>query len=95
LIEGTVVTVDPSRRVIVDGGVTVRGDRIVEVDKASELRERVVAKRVLGGAEYFVIPGLIDSHNHLAQALVRENALEDLPNVGRIYHPCRVRNGRA
>ena len=34
-----------------------------------------------------MIPGLIDSHNHMAQALVRSMALEDLPNITRVYIP--------
>jgi cytosine/adenosine deaminase-related metal-dependent hydrolase len=87
LIEGTVVTADSERRVITDGAVAVRGERIIEVGKANAVRSRLQADRTLGGHRDLVIPGLIDCHNHLAQALVREHALEDLPNVGRVYIP--------
>lgn len=87
LIEGTVITMDPDRRILLDGGVAVRGDRIVAVDKAESLRERYVANRTLGGPRRFVIPGLIDCHNHVAQALVRDYALEDYPNIYRVYIP--------
>lgn len=87
LIEGTVITMDPDRRILIDGGVAVRGDRIVAVDKAESLRERYVANRTLGGPRRFVIPGLIDCHNHVAQALVRDYALEDYPNIYRVYIP--------
>jgi 5-methylthioadenosine/S-adenosylhomocysteine deaminase len=90
LIEGTVITMDGARRVIRDGAVAVRGDRIVAVDEASELRERYEPARRLGGGRRMVLPGLIDCHNHLAQALVREYALEDYPNIYRVYIPCEM-----
>jgi 5-methylthioadenosine/S-adenosylhomocysteine deaminase len=90
LVEGTVVTMDAERRVIGEGAVAVDEGRIVEVGKAAELRARFEAERTLGGRRRFVIPGLIDCHNHLAQALVRDYALEDLPNIYRIYIPCEM-----
>ena len=90
LIEGTVITMDPGRRVIRDGAVAVRGDRIVAVDAADGIRARYEPERTLGGARRIVLPGLIDCHNHLAQALVREYALEDYPNIYRVYIPCEM-----
>jgi cytosine/adenosine deaminase-related metal-dependent hydrolase len=89
-IEGTVITMDPDRRVIRDGAVAVRDGRIVAVDRAEDVRERFAAERVLGGPRRFVIPGLIDCHNHLAQALVRDYALEDFPNIYRVYIPAEM-----
>ncbi len=90
LIEGTVITMDADRRVIRDGAVAVRDGRIAAVGEADELRARFAAEKSLGGARRFVIPGLIDCHNHLAQALVRDYALEDLPNIYRIYIPAEM-----
>jgi 5-methylthioadenosine/S-adenosylhomocysteine deaminase len=90
LIEGIVITMDGDRRVLRDGAVAVRGDRIVAVDEAVELRERYEPARRLGGRRRIVLPGLIDCHNHLAQALVREYALEDYPNIYRVYIPCEM-----
>lgn len=90
LVEGTVVTMDAERRVFRDGAVAVDKGRIVDVGQAADLRARFEAERTLGGPRRFVIPGLIDSHNHLAQALVRDYALEDLPNIYRIYIPCEM-----
>jgi 5-methylthioadenosine/S-adenosylhomocysteine deaminase len=90
LIEGTVITMDPERRVIRDGAVAVRGDRIAAVGTAAELGERYDAARTLGGERRMVLPGLIDCHNHLAQALVREYALEDYPNIYRVYIPTEM-----
>jgi 5-methylthioadenosine/S-adenosylhomocysteine deaminase len=90
LIEGTVITMDQEGRVIRDGAVAVDGGKIVAVGKAAELRARHQAGRVLGGPRHFVVPGLIDCHNHLAQALVRDYALEDLPNIYRVYIPAEM-----
>jgi 5-methylthioadenosine/S-adenosylhomocysteine deaminase len=90
IVEGTVVTMDPARRVIRNGAVAIKDGRIAAVGKAAELRGRFAADRVLGGARRFVIPGMIDCHNHLAQALVRDYALEDFPNIYRIYIPCEM-----
>ena len=90
LIEGTVITMDPARRVIRDGAVAVKSDRIVAVDRADDVRARFHTERTLGGTRRIVLPGLIDCHNHLAQALVREYAMEDYPNIYRVYIPCEM-----
>ena len=90
LAEGTVISMDGEDRVIRDGAVAVDGGRIVAVGKAAELSLRFAADRTLGGPRHFVLPGLIDCHNHLAQALVRDHAIEDLPNIYRIYVPTEM-----
>ena len=90
LVEGTVVTMDPDRRVISDGAVAVAGDRIAEVGKADDLRRRHPGARRIGGARRYVVPGLIDCHNHIAQALCRESTVEDFPNIYRIYIPAEA-----
>jgi 5-methylthioadenosine/S-adenosylhomocysteine deaminase len=90
VVEGTVVTMDRDRRVLRDGAVAVTGDRIAAVGTADDVRARFDAERTLGGRRRIVLPGLIDCHNHLAQALVREYALEDYPNIYRVYIPCEM-----
>lgn len=90
VLEGTVITMDPERRTIRDGAVAVRDGRIVAVGESEEVRAGLEADRTLGGPHRFVIPGLIDCHNHLAQALVRDYALEDLPNIYRVYIPAEM-----
>ncbi|MCY4664471.1 MAG: amidohydrolase family protein [Acidimicrobiaceae bacterium] len=87
VITGTVVTVDAERRVFTDGAVAVRDSRIVAVGPRTEVEAAYEPGRRLGGPRDLVIPGLIDSHNHMAQALVRSMAFEDLPNITRIYIP--------
>jgi len=90
VVEGTVVTMDADRRVINDGAVAVAGDRIVDIGTAAELKEQYPDADRIGGARRYVIPGLIDCHNHIAQALCRESTLEDFPNIYRIYIPAEA-----
>jgi cytosine/adenosine deaminase-related metal-dependent hydrolase len=69
----TVVTLDPARRVLV-GDVRVRGDRVVAIGG----RSRVPAARTIDLRGHVLIPGLVQSHVHLCQALFRGMA-DDLP----------------
>ncbi|MYK75841.1 MAG: amidohydrolase family protein [Acidimicrobiaceae bacterium] len=87
VITGTVVTADAERRVYTDGAVAVRDSRIIAVGPRTAVEAAYEGGRRLGGPRDLVIPGLIDSHNHMAQALVRSMALEDLPNITRVYIP--------
>ena len=87
VVTGTVITADDERRVFLDGAVAVAGSRIVAVGPRAEVEAAHAGSRRLGGPRALVIPGLIDTHNHMAQALVRGMAFEDLPNITRIYIP--------
>lgn len=72
LIEhGTVITMDPARRVLDDAAVAVRGDRIVAVGSSAGLRERYVPARSIDAHRKAVLPGLIDSHAHAGHGMLR------------------------
>lgn len=65
LIEnGTILTVDPERRVIRDGAVAVVKNKIKDVGKASELRKKYEAKKTYDATFKLVTPGLINCHIH-------------------------------
>ncbi|MDJ0924719.1 MAG: amidohydrolase [Acidimicrobiia bacterium] len=70
LKSGSVVTVDEDRRVIEPGSVAVRGNRIVAVGPDDELNHYEPV-RTIDCSGRAVIPGLIDTHNHLFQGLAR------------------------
>ena len=57
----------PDGTVLEDGMVAVEGNRIVRVASAGEVRVPPGAA-VLGGAEKWVLPGLIDAHVHFFQS---------------------------
>jgi 5-methylthioadenosine/S-adenosylhomocysteine deaminase len=90
LIAGTIVTMDPEDRIIVDGALAVQGKQIIAIGPASDIRASYTAPRLLGGQGHVVMPGLIDCHNHLAQSLVRDHSFEDLPGVYRVYIPAEL-----
>ncbi|MFM0199208.1 amidohydrolase family protein [Paraburkholderia fungorum] len=72
LIEhGCVITLDPARRVIDDGAVAIKGDRIVAVGETGELARQYQADRVIDARRKAVLPGLIDAHAHAGHAMLR------------------------
>ena len=77
LIEGaTLLTMDASRRILTDGAVAIRGDRIVAVGKTSQIKKAYAGKKVIDGRQRLVMPGLVDGHAHLneiARGLIPDN----------------------
>ena len=72
VLGGSIVTMDPERRVLEDGGIAVLDGRIVDLGPAAELRQRWRAtETVHAGPRDLVIPGLINGHNHAAMTLMR------------------------
>jgi len=67
----TVVTVDPERRIITSGALAVQGDRLVAVGKSAAVQAQFPTARRVDVAGRLIIPGLVDTHVHLAQALIR------------------------
>jgi len=72
---GAVVTMDGDRRVLEGGDVLVEGDRITKVSK--RLR-RPKAAHLIDARGCAVLPGLVQTHVHLCQALFRGMA-DELP----------------
>jgi len=68
---GTVVTVDASRRVIAHGAVAVDGGRIAAVGTEAEVDAQFRGKEVLDAAGGIVMPGLVNAHTHAAMVLFR------------------------
>jgi 5-methylthioadenosine/S-adenosylhomocysteine deaminase len=67
---GTVITMDPRRRIIADGAVAIENDRIVDIGKAEALKD-FQADTVFDASDRIVMPGLIDAHCHNVQMLAR------------------------
>ena len=68
---GTVITMDPQRRVIEDGAVAIEADRIVAVGSRQEVEDAHSADRVIHAQRKVIMPGLIDAHGHAGHALVK------------------------
>lgn len=93
LIGGCIVTMDPKRRVIADGVVAIRGDRIVEVGPLSEIAPRYPGAERSGGPDAIVLPGFIDCHSHSTQSLLRGLIAGELPMIYRLYIPADIALG--
>ncbi|MFE0060862.1 amidohydrolase [Streptomyces sp. NPDC059003] len=78
---GDVLTVDASGTVVSDGAVAVRAGEIVEVGPAARLRAAYRAAEEIDASGCLVLPGLINTHTHLAMTLLR-GAADDLTLQG-------------
>ncbi|MFR9803103.1 amidohydrolase family protein [Pseudonocardia sp. RS010] len=65
---GTVLTMDPGRRVLAGHDVLVTGDRIAALGADLEVPEGTVEIDARGG---IVMPGMIDTHRHMWQTAMR------------------------
>jgi len=66
-----VITENAQHRVIENGAVAIRGDRIVGVGTKAEIDARFQAKQRLDRPDAILAPGLIDTHTHAAMSLFR------------------------
>ncbi|MEU9917946.1 amidohydrolase [Streptomyces sp. NPDC051001] len=71
---GDVLTVDDKGTVVRDGAVAVHEGEIVAVGPADELRTRFPATESIDAAGCLVLPGLVNTHTHLAMTLLRGRA---------------------
>ena len=65
----TVVTNDAERRTLLNVGLAVQGDRIAAIGDTSEILARFPNAEVYDGSRKAILPGMINCHAHLAQAL--------------------------
>jgi cytosine/adenosine deaminase-related metal-dependent hydrolase len=69
IINGIVITMDPERRVLVEGAIGIREGAIVQVEPdASMLGE---SREVIDAAGSIVLPGIVDTHGHAGHSLTR------------------------
>lgn len=71
VLGGTVVTMNPGREVIEDGGVAVKAGRIVAVGTRAEISGKYVSRQTINAAGRMIIPGLINGHTHVPMVLFR------------------------
>ncbi|MFF9897335.1 amidohydrolase [Streptomyces longispororuber] len=71
---GDVLTVDAPGTVVTDGAVAVRAGEIVAVGPAARLRAEYAAAEEIDARGCLVLPGLVNTHTHLAMTLLRGSA---------------------
>ncbi|CAO2650804.1 Nn.00g091010.m01.CDS01 [Neocucurbitaria sp. VM-36] len=74
----TIITVDPERAIWLDGAILIKGNRISAVGKTASLLEDRKGSKVVDCQGKIIIPGLINTHAHLGQSILRGLA-EDVP----------------
>ncbi|MEE4271248.1 MAG: amidohydrolase family protein [Thermoanaerobaculales bacterium] len=78
IVGGTVLTMEPGCEPITDGAVAVANGRIAAVGLAENLLEHMPTGEVVNAAGCIVMPGMVNTHSHLAMTLMRGLA-DDLP----------------
>ncbi len=68
---GTIITLDGQRHIITEGAIVVENDFIAAIGKSARLRAQFPDHERIDLKGNVVLPGLIDTHVHLAQALIR------------------------
>lgn len=75
----TIVTMDETRRTLLDGAAAVAGDRFVAVGKTADILGRYAARQTIDGSRFVMTPGLVNAHIHVTgEALTRGCAPDDL-----------------
>jgi 5-methylthioadenosine/S-adenosylhomocysteine deaminase len=78
VVGGTVLTMEPGTKPIKNGAVAVTDGRIAAVGPAEELLELDSSGEVLNAGNSLILPGLVNTHSHLAMTLLRGIA-DDIP----------------
>jgi 5-methylthioadenosine/S-adenosylhomocysteine deaminase len=76
VVGGDVITMDADRTVIRGGAIAVREGKITWVGAAAEAQRRFAADRRVQAAGRIVLPGLVDTHFHTGQQLLRGKITE-------------------
>ncbi len=71
ILGGTIITMDPSRQVIENGGIAIRNGRILAVGPRSQIESRYTARRKIIATGKLITPGLINGHTHIPMVLFR------------------------
>lgn len=70
-LHATIVTVNPDRDVLLDGAILVQGDKIADIGKSEALLANYTEEEKVDLSGRIIIPGLITTHMHTAQTLLR------------------------
>jgi len=80
---GCIVTVDGDRRIIHDGAIAIEGKDIVAVGSRDDVTRTHVGRKHIDMPQGLVTPGLIDSHNHPVDYLIK-GLVDDTPQLIRL-----------
>ena len=69
----TIITQNPQRRIIEKGGLVIEKDKIKAIGQSRKIEKEYKrqAKKIIDGQDKVALPGLINTHTHLAMTLLR------------------------
>jgi 5-methylthioadenosine/S-adenosylhomocysteine deaminase len=77
---GTIITMDPARKILEHSSIVVQDQRIIAVDDRDSIHMVYYADKVINAGDRVIIPGLINTHTHLFQTFLRGIG-QDLPAI--------------
>lgn len=91
LVHGTVITMDPQRRILEDGAVAIEGNRIAAVGTTEEIeRQYSPAKKTIDCRRKLILPGFVDAHSHAGHCLMKGLSYDSptywMPVLTEVYH---------
>jgi len=86
ILHGTLLTMNDSGTIIEGGGVAIKGDTIIDVDKSSKLIKKYSTNETINAKRKAIMPGLVDTYGHAGHGLIGgfHNPLHGWP-AGRLY----------
>ena len=66
-----IVTMNETRQIINDGAIAIAGDRFEAVGETAVLEKVYTAQKIIDAKGKFVFPGLINTHSHLFQEILK------------------------
>ena len=69
--DGTIITMDPKRRILNNHSVAVEDDKIIDVGPSSRLSKDYSFDREIDASGMVAMPGLMDGHSHAGHSLLR------------------------
>jgi cytosine/adenosine deaminase-related metal-dependent hydrolase len=67
----TIITVNAKREIVLNGALLVKDTRITDIGKTDALRSKYPSEEIYDLTGHIIIPGLISTHMHTAQTLLR------------------------
>jgi 5-methylthioadenosine/S-adenosylhomocysteine deaminase len=69
---GFIVTMDPERRILDNGGIAIQDGKILCIADSVLVESSYHAKKVIDARDRVIFPGMINTHNHLFQVLLKD-----------------------
>ncbi|MDD4736969.1 MAG: amidohydrolase [Kiritimatiellae bacterium] len=88
----TLITMNPQRHIITHAALLTNGNRIADIGKTDEMTTRYPDEPVIDCNGNILMPGLIDTHVHTAQAMIRGCA-DDLSLIDWLFKRVWVMQG--